>query len=722
MRRAKYLLYALTLTCTVALQGQTKSEFREMFISAEGDILFEDYAEALPKYLNLLQFYPENYNYYFRIGQCYLNTPGEKDKSISFLETAAQNINPQYRAGKFRETGAPYDALYFLANAYRISNDIDKAVETYTMFMQNVDPEVYDTNLVRFQIKECYNAREMMKKPVWVIEKNLGDRINQRFSEFNPVISSDEQSMLFTRELQFYDAVFWTTKVNGQWTNPVNLTPELGIDQDYYTSSLTGDGKTLLLYRIDKYDGNIYQSRLIGDQWSDVEKLNDNINTKYWESHATLARDGMRLYFTSNRKESLGGLDIFVSELDSTGAWGPAKNLGPVINTEYNEDTPFLANNDRTLFFSSRGHHNIGGYDIFRSDLDEKGEWGAPVNIGYPVNTTDDDLFFMPVGKGNRGYLSRFSADGYGKMDILTYDIYSDLNPRNFFITGRAGISNLLNGYQQAVEVTAVNNADTKRVISALTNPVTGLYSFRLPQGSYRFTFTSGDALTVSQNYDVPVTNKSDTIRIDPVTLSNTDVSAYLKLLGDTVVNVTSADPVPFGLIVENMSVLEIKVLSPDSTVSAEKQQMNDTTFTYSFVPPRGDSRITFNLTDRFGNTASAAVRVTRSGRVRAQKPLYKELPVRPYSGAAAESTLADSGSVIPDTTAAAPATAGDAAAPAITGDKAAPATAGDEITSDRAKGEGCSSLWWLLLLAAVIIFFILWRRRRKKKEETDKA
>ncbi|HWR75352.1 MAG TPA: hypothetical protein VN276_06920 [Bacteroidales bacterium] len=703
MRRAKYLLLVLTLMCTVALQGQTRSEFREMFVSAEGDILFEDYAEALPKYLNLLQFYPENYNYYFRIGQCYLNTPGEKDKSIPFLETAVLNINPDYRPSKFRETGAPYDALYFLANAYRVTNDLDKAVETYKLVLQKVDPEVYDTNLVRFQIETCHNAREMMRKPVYVIEKNLGDRINQRFSEFNPVISSDEQSMLFTRELQFYDAVFWTRKVNGQWSNPVNLTPELGIDQDYYTSSLTGDGKTLLLYRIDRFDGNIYQSRLAGDTWSDVEKLNGNINTKYWESHATLTQDGSKLYFTSNRKESIGGLDIFVSERDSTGDWGPAKNLGAVINTEYNEETPFLANNDRTLFFSSRGHFNIGGYDIFRSDLDEKGEWGQPVNIGYPVNTTDDDLFFMPVGKGDRGYLSRFTAEGHGKMDILTYDIYSDLNPRNFFITGRAGISNLLSDYKQTVEVTAVNNADTKRVISAITNPVTGLYSFRLPQGSYRFTFTADDALTVSQTFEMPVTHKGDTVRIDPVTLENTDVSAYLKLLGDTVINVTSADPVPIGLIVENMSVLDIKVQSPDSTLNAEQHRINDTTFTYSFVPLRGDTRITFSLTDRFGNTASAAVRVTRTGRDRVQKPLYKELPVRPTSQATMTTVAA-----------------GDRGKADSTALK--PEIAGDDVTAVPDGGEGCSCLWWLLLLAAVIIFLFLWRRRKKKKEETDKA
>lgn len=704
MRRAKYLLSALTLIWTVSLQGQTRSEFREMFVSAEGDILFEDYAEALPKYLNLLQFYPENYNYYFRIGQCYLNTPGEKDKSISFLETGAANINPEYRRGKFRETGAPYDALYFLANAYRINNDLGKAVETYNLVLQNADPEVYDTTLIRFQIKECGNAREMMKKPVYVVEKNVGDRINQRFSEFNPVISSDEQSMLFTRELQFYDAVFWSRKVNGQWTNPVNLTPELGIDQDYYTSSLTGDGKTLLLYRIDGYDGNIYQSRLSGDKWSDVEKLNGNINTKYWESHATLTKDARKIYFTSNRKESMGGLDIFVSERDSTGDWGPAKNIGPVINTGYNEETPFLANNDRTLFFSSRGHHNIGGYDIFRSDLDEKGEWGAPVNIGYPVNTTDDDLFFMPVGTGNRGYLSRFSAEGYGKMDILTYDIYSDLNPRSFFITGKAGISNLLSDYLQAVEVTAVNNADTKRVISAFTNPVTGMYSFRLPQGSYRFTFTSDGVMPKSQIFEMPVTHKGDTVRIEPVNLYSTDVSAYLRLLGDTVVNVTSADPVSIGLIAESMSALDIKTMLPDSTQVSEQHRMDDTTFTYSFVPPSGDSRITFDLTDRFGNSASASVRVTRTGRERSQKPLYRALPVRPPSEAPVETTAVEDNTVKADTTASAPAAAGDEAAPVPAG------------------GEGCSPLWWLLFLGILFIFLLLWRRRKKKKEESDKA
>lgn len=429
MRGFRYIFCMILVVNVVSLAGQPKSDLRELFSSAEGDLLFEDYAEALPKYLSLLQIYPDNYNLFFRIGQCYLNTPGEKDKAIAWLETAAGHINPEYRGGRLRESGAPYDVLYFLANAYRIASSFERALETYELFLKDVDTQKYDTTLVRFQMQTCYNARLLMRKPVFIADTSLGASVNDRFSEFNPVISADEKTLLFTRELQFYDAIFWSGKIDGKWSEPVNLTPQLGVDQDYYTSSLSPDGQTLLMYRPDTYDGNIYMSRLKGDTWSKVEKLNGNINTRFWESHATMSSDGEKIYFTSNRKESIGGLDIFVSARDSSGNWGPAVNLGPEINTVYNEETPFLANNDRTLFFSSRGHFNIGGYDIFRSDLDENGNWSAPVNIGYPLNTPDDDLFFTPVGIGDRGYHAKFADDGYGKMDLYVCNIYTQEPP-----------------------------------------------------------------------------------------------------------------------------------------------------------------------------------------------------------------------------------------------------------------------------------------------------
>lgn len=502
MRSPKYILCMLSVILGLTVTGQTRSGMRELFVSAEVDVLYEDYQEALPKYFNLLQIFPENYNLYYRIGQCYLNIPGEKEKSIPYLETAAANINPAYREGKFRETGAPYDALYYLANAYRINYNLDKALETYNLFLEDIDPEVYDTSLVRFEIQSCHTARSMMADPVKVIESNLGGTVNERFSESRPVVSADGDLLVLTRKLQFYDAVFYSKKVNGKWTAPVNMTPELGVDQDYFSSSLSGDGKTLLLYRTDNYEGNIYLSRFDGEKWSAVEKLNDNINTRFWESHATMSKDGKKLYLTSNRRESLGGLDIFVSERDSTGNWGVPVNAGPVINTAYNEETPFLANGDSSLFFSSRGHQNMGGYDIFRSDLDESGNWGPPINLGYPVNTTDDDIFFTPVGDGSNGYTARFDPDGYGKMDLFYYEIFPDNKTRSLFDESIVSTDTLNSDLAEPVKITVSNDSDPLSAISIVPDTTFRNDSLILPGESIRLTGSVDETAGVSKTAD----------------------------------------------------------------------------------------------------------------------------------------------------------------------------------------------------------------------------
>ena len=680
MRRVRYIICVILVAQAVSLAGQTKSSLRELFVSAEGDLLFEDYAEALPKYMSLLQIYPENYNLYYRIGQCYLNTPGEKDKAISWLETAAGHINPEYRGGRLRETGAPYDALYFLANAYRIANDFDRALETYDLFLKDVDSEKYDTALVRFQMQTCHNAREMMRKPVFITDRNLGSTINDRFSESNPVISNDENTLLFTRELQFYDAIFWSRNVDGQWTEPVNLTPQLGIDQDYYTSSLSADGRTLLMYRTDTYDGNIYLSRLEGDTWTKVEKLNGNVNTRYWESHATMSSDGKKLFFTSNRRESIGGLDIFVSARDSTGNWGPALNIGPGINTVYNEETPFLANNDSTLFFSSRGHFNMGGYDIFRSDMGPDGQWSAPVNIGYPLNTSDDDLFFTPVRSGDKGYHARFADDGFGRMDLFSCSFYREATPPVI----------------------------TDEVIEA-------------------------ELIT-------------DTTGLEAVPQLPADLHAYLKLLTDTLVNVSSADPVSIGLIAETNSLLDIEVVSPDSEIRTEQHTITDSTFTFMLSPGRGSSLVALKLRDSFRNDTATFVRVLRTDKPAPEEiPLFNEIRKKPgEADMPADAALAAGGNRNTDVTpAGAPAeksraakntpsgteagktTEGEVNASGITaGDAAEPEVNVSGVSADNPyipeeaeRGKECS-WWWLLVPAALLLFFLLWRRRKKNDEE----
>ena len=355
----------LCLITSYNLHSQGEPDYREIFLEAESYFLFEEYNESLPLYLRINSKFPENNNINYKIGVCYLNNPYEKEKAISYLERAVTDINPEYKENNFKETHAPLDALFNLGNAYRINNQIDKAIETYKKFKEQADPAIYDLKLVDEQINACNNAIDLKTRPVDIDIVNLGDRINTRFSDIDPVVSGDETKMVYIQKQQFYDAVFFSEKVDGVWSYPRNIIPELGIDEDAYPTSLSFDGNTLLIYRNDNFIGDLYTSRLSNGTWSNLTKLNDNINTKYWESHACLTRNSDTLYFTSNRKGGYGGLDIYYSTRDASNQWDVPVNLGPVINSIYNEETPFITSDGKTLYFSSYGHYNMGGYDVF---------------------------------------------------------------------------------------------------------------------------------------------------------------------------------------------------------------------------------------------------------------------------------------------------------------------------------------------------------------------
>ena len=190
------------------------------------------------------------------------------------------------------------------------------------------------------------------------------------------------------------------------------------------TLSLSNDGNELYLFKDDSHDGNIYVTRFIDGRWMPMKKLNENINTKYYETHASISSDGKRLYFTSNRKGGFGDQDIYVSEREGGDNWGPAQNLGNAINTSMNENTPFITTDGLTLFFSSEGHNNMGGYDVFYSQKKDDGTWSDPINLGYPINTTDDDLFYSPIGDGSRGLIALFEKEGLGEQDIYQLDLF----------------------------------------------------------------------------------------------------------------------------------------------------------------------------------------------------------------------------------------------------------------------------------------------------------
>jgi tetratricopeptide (TPR) repeat protein len=709
MKRFTLLTFLLVLMLSNGLFSQSRFENKKNFYEAESWILYEDYKEALQLYLGLNKIYPNNSNVKYRIGQCYINIPGEKEKAISYLEEAVNNINPQYKEDKFKETGAPYDSYYYLANAYRINNQLDKALETYKLFINNMNPAIYDSTIVNQQIQSCINAKDLMGKPLYIREKNLGTNINESNSEYNPAVTDNEELMVFTKAMPFYDAIMYSTKTNGIWNSPVNMNELLKVDYDFYPTSISKDGKELYMYSSQDYDGVIFYSKFENGSWSVPVKLNDNINTKYWESHATISHDNKKLYFTSNRKGTLGGLDIYVSSRDSSGNWGPAENLGPVINTPYNEETPFLSKDDKTLFFSSRGHFNMGGYDIFYSTLLDKGEWSVPLNFGYPLNSTDDDIYFKPLNDGYEGYFAKYDPDGFGKQDIYRIEIFSEDHPRKFLVMGMVKVADLEKTLHDGIKISALNLKNPNQTIVVYSDPKSGDFEFIAPQGDYEVTFESPVSEKVKKDLILPVTNPSDSFLMPGTILPIADYVADLYVKSNKNISVTKGDSILFPLKVEPGSVLTVEHWVGDSLVLSEQFSVSDSTFNYKVLPQYGDNKITFKLTDRHNNKATTDVFIAR------EKGITSQRVVRPeYRNIIKENATAKSETKIK------PEELNKQAADTLlkTG-QSTDISAG--INKSLETPSKCMRLWylWLLLGGGIILFFILFRRKQKKDKSS---
>ncbi len=410
----------IAITFNIAAQkSESEIALREYFIDAEFFLTQEYYVDALSDFLQVYKRgYQNNANINYRIGICYLNIPGQKDKSIPYFELAKQSVSLKYKDGNLKEKNAPIDVYLYLGNAYRVNNRLTEAIASYKQYKELLPDD--ENNLHKYvdkQIEACNIASDFMSTPVELEFVNMGETINSNNDDYKAVISGDGNTLLYMHRLPFYDAVYYSIKVNGQWTTPENITPQLMSDGDQYVTGVSYDGKTLLLTKEDEFNSDIFISRYDDNRWTKSQPLGSNINTKYWESHACLSKDGRKLYFASNRNGGVGEMDLYVSELTSEGIFGPAKNITE-LNTELNEDTPFITLDGKRLFFSSQSYINMGGYDVFVSELENNNKWSVPENMGYPISTTDDDLFYYPVKNNQVALCSRIDKSGFGGMDI----------------------------------------------------------------------------------------------------------------------------------------------------------------------------------------------------------------------------------------------------------------------------------------------------------------
>lgn len=382
------------------------------------------FRRALDHYLEIHRLLPNHALLNYKIGNCYLYSI-QKPKCIAFYEKAFK-INP----------GIAPDILFVLARGYHLTMQLDKAIEYYKKYMNSLPPKELQTKQVEIKkyIEECEFGKELSKTPIRVFIDNCGANINSSYPEYNAIISTDESVMMFTSRRQdtygggndgqdnlFFEDIYIAYSEGNTWGLSKNVGKPLNTTDHDATVGLSADGQTLFVFNGKTNGGDILVSTLKGSEWTkpDDAPMKKFINTPYKESSASFSFDGRTMYFVSDREGGYGGLDIYMSNWDDKKQrWDESRNMGAVINTQHSEEGVFMHPDGRTLYFSSRGHKTMGGYDIFKTVLGDDGIWSEPENLGYPLNTPDDDVFFVINASGKRGYFSSVRDDGFGDYDI----------------------------------------------------------------------------------------------------------------------------------------------------------------------------------------------------------------------------------------------------------------------------------------------------------------
>ncbi len=389
----------------------------------------------------LLTINKESSNYNYRKGFLILNSRQDYIAALPHFKKALESIDKNYDAYSVKELSAPIDAYYYMGVCYHLNEELDKAKENYNKFLELSQKKSPLIEVAQLKLMQCDVAKNLIDHPKTAIVQNIGDHVNTEFPEYAPVVSLDGTSLYFTSRRQWDDNSsdeFKDPMLNnfpediyvsyqdfeGQWTSP----EKLAFCENQYneaTIAVSSDERRIYVYQDATGGGDIYYSDFEGNKFENLERLRySGVNTDSWETHCTVTPDGQNMYFVSDRPGGLGGRDIYRIVKLPNGEWSEPMNLGPGINSEYDEDSPFIAVNNKTLYFSSNGPNSMGGFDVFVSFRDEDNNWSTPVNMGYPINSAGDDIFYTTTVDGLRGYLSSFRKGGFGEKDI--YEIRND--------------------------------------------------------------------------------------------------------------------------------------------------------------------------------------------------------------------------------------------------------------------------------------------------------
>lgn len=388
----------------------------------------------------LLTINAQSPNYNYRKGFIVLYSRGDFETAIKHLEIAVKSVKNNYDMYSPKETSAPSDAYYHLAKCYHLDEQLDKAIEYYNLFIQESRKKSELIDKANLGITQCNLAKKEIATPKSAKVVNLGSPINSEYPEYSPFVSFDGKSLYYTSRkpwadgstddfrdpklYQYPEDIYVSYLKGGKWSEPKRMdfcNPKV----NEATIAVSIDERRVYAYEDVTGGGDIYYSDFVKDQFKTMEQVDVvGVNTDYWETHLAVTPDGKNIYFVSDRPGGFGGRDIYRIIKMPDGRWSEPQNLGPKINSVYDEESPFISIDNKTMYFASNGPNSIGGFDIFVSVRDDMNQWSEPINLGYPINSTGDDLFYTTTVNGKRGYLSSFRKGGFGEKDI--YEIEND--------------------------------------------------------------------------------------------------------------------------------------------------------------------------------------------------------------------------------------------------------------------------------------------------------
>ena len=564
----KLILLLVTIITSLNVGAQS---FKSLYFKSLHYLEVYDYSAALEILLEMKELDPENCNTHFFIGNCLMNIPNREKEAIPYYEKALESLTIAYKIANPREKNAPIDAIELLGNAYHMNYEFEKAIEKYE-FYGNFLSE-YNEDAVRSnarKIRRSKNALKLVQNPVDVKIYPL-ETVNSEFSEYKPLLNAQENIMFFTAKKpdgltdnkddqgDFYEHIYFSEKVGNNWTQAKLMPSPINTKKSTSALYLSADGQYLLSSMVNN-DNNIgplgrgiFESYKNGNVWTDPQIFQNKVNTSYLETSANMDLNKNMVFFVSDRDGGLGGKDLWMIKKLDNGSWSSPQNLGEPINTEYDEESPYFHSDGKTLYFSSKGHSSIGGLDIFKSELDKELNWSSPKNMGYPINTVNDDLSFVPTVTGNRAYFSSVRNGGKGKSDI--YEMILPNQEESSLAVYKGKVTNQNGKPIKNIEVSVQNDKYYPVYKEFQINKSSGKFVFVFESGNFyniKFdidTLTIYDSINVSENQKgIFSYSKSIEIAEDEVVVSNAVIEIEEKITIEkqpmVINNVLKASPV----------------------------------------------------------------------------------------------------------------------------------------------------------------------------------